>query len=161
MRLKIMLVLSVIILGALNYGIYQKEQIKSEGVLTLLALVPVDPRSLMQGDYMRLRYQLSQEAGKVEGRPDQKSGYLVIRRNAQNIAEFIRFHQGEILKQDELLLAYQIQKDWVQIQPDSFLFQEGQAELYQQAKFGLFRLDASGNHLLIGLADEKHQEILP
>ncbi|MFX7329222.1 GDYXXLXY domain-containing protein, partial [Acinetobacter baumannii] len=34
----------------------QKEMLLKEGQLVLLPLAPVDPRSLMQGDYMALRY---------------------------------------------------------------------------------------------------------
>ena len=36
--------------------VVQKEAVLEEGHLVLLALAPVDPRSLMQGDYMTLRY---------------------------------------------------------------------------------------------------------
>lgn len=161
MRLKIMIILAVLILGVLNYGIYQKEQIKSQGVLTLLALAPLDPRSLMQGDYMQLRYQLSEDIDMADYPADQQSGYMVIRRDTQNVAQFIRFHQGEVLKTDELLLAYHSHRGNIKIQPDSFLFQEGHAAPYQQAKYGIFRLDPSGNHLLVGLADENYQEISP
>ncbi|MFT6791681.1 MAG: hypothetical protein ACJA04_000891 [Cellvibrionaceae bacterium] len=47
-------ILSILVLGVLNYGIYQKQKIKDHGEIVLLELAPVDPRSLMQGDYMRL-----------------------------------------------------------------------------------------------------------
>lgn len=39
-----------------NHGIVQRERILSVGRVLLLELQPVDPRSLMQGDYMALRF---------------------------------------------------------------------------------------------------------
>lgn len=38
-----------------------KESTLKDGKLVLLELAPVDPRSLMQGDYMRLNYAITQE----------------------------------------------------------------------------------------------------
>ena len=49
------------ILVAVNYAIWQKEQLLTHGKTVILALAPVDPRSLMQGDYMRLRFQAEQD----------------------------------------------------------------------------------------------------
>ena len=46
----------ILLLGYFNWSVYKKEQILKDGRLVLLQLVPVDPRSLMQGDYMRLSY---------------------------------------------------------------------------------------------------------
>ncbi|MFD0701266.1 GDYXXLXY domain-containing protein [Myroides pelagicus] len=42
------------------YSVWEKEKIVKQGQLVLLELAPVDPRSLMQGDYMRLNYAISQ-----------------------------------------------------------------------------------------------------
>ena len=46
---------AVLVLGGINVAIWQKQQTLSHGQLILLKLAPVDPRSLMQGDYMILR----------------------------------------------------------------------------------------------------------
>lgn len=46
----------LLLLGYFNWSIYQKEQTLRDGQLVLFELAPVDPRSLMQGDYMNLRY---------------------------------------------------------------------------------------------------------
>ena len=46
----------LLLLGYLNWSIYQKEQTLRDGQLVLFELAPVDPRSLMHGDYMSLRY---------------------------------------------------------------------------------------------------------
>ncbi|WP_299568993.1 GDYXXLXY domain-containing protein [uncultured Shewanella sp.] len=51
----------VLILSLVNWQIYQKEQHIHHGELIYLELAPVDPRSLMQGDYMALRFQISND----------------------------------------------------------------------------------------------------
>ena len=41
-----------------NVGIWQKEQLIAHGQPVFVELAPVDPRSLMQGDYMRLEFRV-------------------------------------------------------------------------------------------------------
>ncbi|MGN6152820.1 MAG: GDYXXLXY domain-containing protein [Lysobacteraceae bacterium] len=43
-------------LAVVNHGVVKRERIRAEGRPLLLALAPVDPRALMQGDYMALSY---------------------------------------------------------------------------------------------------------
>ena len=47
-------------LVAVNGSIVAKERIKTHGERIYLELAPVDPRSLMQGDYMALRFALAE-----------------------------------------------------------------------------------------------------
>ena len=54
----------IILLGFFNNSILQKEKLLTDGQLVLLELAPVDPRSLMQGDYMRLNYDISNNINK-------------------------------------------------------------------------------------------------
>ena len=106
MRTKIMIALSVLVLAALNYGIYEKEQIKEHGQTLLLELAPVDPRSLMQGDYMRLRYAIERNTPTKELASYQKRGYIVILPDENNVAKFVRFHKEEDLSENEKLLHF-------------------------------------------------------
>lgn len=43
-------------LVVVNHGIAQRERILSDGRVLLLELQPVDPRSILQGDFMALRF---------------------------------------------------------------------------------------------------------
>jgi uncharacterized membrane-anchored protein len=52
-------------LGVANHGIVQRERILSDGRVVLLELQPVDPRSLMQGDYMALRFAVADDIRKI------------------------------------------------------------------------------------------------
>ena len=47
-----------IVLLLINYSIYQREQHIAHGQTVYVQLAPVDPRSLMQGDYMALDFEL-------------------------------------------------------------------------------------------------------
>lgn len=49
----------IAIIAYFSFTIIQKENILKIGKLILLELSPIDPRSLMQGDYMRLRYSIA------------------------------------------------------------------------------------------------------
>ena len=145
----------VLLLAYYNYSVIEKEDIAKSGRLILLELAPVDPRSLMQGDYMALRY-------KITGNPDYKTlppqGYCVVRIAADGAAERVRFQENPTpLDDGEYLIKYKTSGRWdVVIGAESFFFQEGHAEKYEEAKYGGIRIDKNGNGLLTGLYD-KHQ----
>ncbi|HEX7554150.1 MAG TPA: GDYXXLXY domain-containing protein, partial [Geothrix sp.] len=94
MRNLILLVTAAVVLVMVNYSIWQREQLISSGRTVLLELAPVDPRSLMQGDYMALRFKVASEAFplvKVEGMRD---GRLVLALDDRNVGTFLRFAVG-------------------------------------------------------------------
>ena len=165
MRVKILLAWSALVLAALNYGIYAKEQIKARGETLLLELVPVDPRSLMQGDYMRLAYQIVRDAPVERLAAGQKRGYLVLRADQHKVARFVRFQSGEDLNPGEKLLRFHVlspdnpEQRTLRIVPDSFLFQEGHAAYYQNARYGVFKFAGANEYLLTGLAAEDRRPI--
>lgn len=162
MRIKIMLALCVPILALLNYGIYEKEQIKKHGETLLLELAPVDPRSLMQGDYMRLRYAIERAPTNSKIALQPKRGYMVVRKGKNNVvAEFIDFFEGQDLKENEQLLHFHKDRSRLRIVPDTFFFQEGHGDYYENAKYGVFKVNSAGKHLLVGLADENRKTITP
>ena len=147
---------TLLVFAAFNYGIYQKEQIKANGETVFLEIAPVDPRSLMQGDYMRLRYAIERNQQYQE---KAKRGYMVVGLDQNKVGTFKRLYDGGELAADEKLLHYHNQDGQLRIVPDSFMFQEGHAKLYEQAKYGVFKFDNNGSHILVGLADDKMQAI--
>lgn len=147
----------LILLGLFNNSIIKKEKLLSDGKLVLLELTPVDPRSLMQGDYMRLRYAISDS---IEY-DSSKRGFYVVKVEENGIAEKVRIQDGRIpLNEKEYLIEY-TSKGWrgVNIGAESFFFQEGEAEKYENAKYGGIKVDNQGNSILIGLYDEKRKKI--
>ena len=61
MRKTFVIAAGVLMLAAVNWGIYSRERLLAEGRVVMLELAPVDPRSLMQGDYMTLNFQLARQ----------------------------------------------------------------------------------------------------
>ncbi|GAB3193879.1 putative membrane-anchored protein [Pontibacter aydingkolensis] len=149
----------VLVLALFNWSVTEKEEILENGELVLLELAPVDPRSLMQGDYMRLSYAISRP--ELFDSLDQK-GYAVLKLGQYNVAELVRFQKKEQpLSPKEQLLKYS-KTDWtINLGAESYFFEEGQAKTFEQAKYGGLRVDEKGNSILIGLYDEKQQLLKP
>lgn len=156
-KLIVILINLFILLLFFNYTVLQKENILAEGTLVLLELAPLDPRSLMQGDYMRLRYKISEE-NNIDKVP--KRGYCVVKLLPNGVAEKIRLQADQTpLAKGEYLIEYTADNWELNIGAPSFFFQEGQAEKYEKAKYGGLKIDKQGNSLLVGLYDEKYKEI--
>ncbi|MBC8109892.1 MAG: GDYXXLXY domain-containing protein [Verrucomicrobia bacterium] len=147
----------VLLLIFFNFSVVQKEAILSTGKLVLLELAPLDPRSLMQGDYMALRYGISQGIN-LDSIP--KRGFCVVTLQANSVAEKVRLQTEKTpLNANEYLIAYTSGAWTVNIGAESYFFQEGKAEKYSKAKYGGIRIDKDGNSVLIGLYDEFFKKI--
>lgn len=149
-------------IGIAVAGIVGKEHLMARGDVLYLRLAPVDPRSLMQGDYMALNFAIANEvrvAHGTEATDLAREEVVVIRRDANHEGQFIRLHKGEPLADGEQVLRVQhVPSRWggngVKVSTDAWFFQEGQADRYAHAKFGEFRVDANGQALLVGMRDE-------
>ncbi|NEX89775.1 GDYXXLXY domain-containing protein [Aeromonas rivipollensis] len=141
------------ILVGINVTVWRFEHAMSSGETVLLELAPVDPRSLMQGDYMRLSYALARQLGspRQEGAATQT---LVIRLDEQQVAQRVEGGTPDALAPDQRLLQVRRQHNQWWIGPDAFFFEEGTAVQYEQARYGEFRLQPDGATLLVGLRDQ-------
>ncbi|WP_279504380.1 GDYXXLXY domain-containing protein [Aeromonas veronii] len=149
------------ILAGINATVWRYEHAMSSGEVVLLRLAPVDPRSLMQGDYMRLNYEIARELTSRDARATQNKGSdtLVIRLDAHQVASLVADGKADRLASDERLLqVHQSERQW-QIGPDAYFFEEGSGQQYEAARYGEFRLQADGKTLLVGLRDEAYQPI--
>jgi uncharacterized membrane-anchored protein len=158
-RRVVVLVWLVVILALVNWSIAHKEAVLRDGTPLLIELAPVDPRSLIQGDYMRLEYRITRDiAGHYYEWP--RTGHIVVSADANNIAQFVRRHDGSMpLAAGEHLLLYRHRGGRFRIGTDAFYFQEGHAWRYDQAKYGELRVDGSGESLLIGLRDAERRPL--
>ncbi|HXV98347.1 MAG TPA: GDYXXLXY domain-containing protein [Anaerolineae bacterium] len=152
-------VFTLLVLGVANLLIFQKEQLLASGQTIFLQLAPVDPRSLIQGDYMALRYHITQNLP-VDELPN--DGYLVLKLDERNIATFDRIYQpGEPLAPDERLIRYR-KRNWdIRLGAESFFFQEGHADYYDEARFAELRLAESGETVLVGLRGPELEPLGP
>lgn len=160
---------AVLSLGVVNYDVAKKERVISQGKKIYLRIVPRDPRSLMQGDYMALAFDFPGAIVTVLNQPDRlqhaaqdpKRVLVVAKLDERGIATVVRLGTGNSasLANDELLLPLKhINGNWVVV-TDAFFFAEGKGAGLRAARFGEFRTLPDGQALLIGLVDENLQAI--
>ena len=149
-----------------NYAIFKKEKTLKEGQLVLLELAPVDPRSLMQGDYMQLRYKITQlqnfaepqEKPEIETLPN--FGYYIVILDSNKVAKNLRIQKDITpLKANEIPLKYHKNKYQIYLGAESYFFQEGDAKKYEKAKYGALKVAKKGEAVLVGLYDENLDKI--
>jgi uncharacterized membrane-anchored protein len=145
---------ALLVFGGVNYSMYAKERIRKEGQVVFLQLAPVDPRSLMQGDYMALRFAIANDL--EAARRDKQKRYDVnqdsvgIRLEDRGVALLVAADAPSSLR-----IRYRIREGRVWIGTNAYFFEEGTAERYSGARFGEFRLDReSGEAVLVGMRDE-------
>lgn len=149
------------VLGVANYDIISKQKIVNNGREVLLKLRPVDPRSLMQGDYMILRYDETVFPTKDVMKDLPYSGLIVLTLDASNLASYVRIDDGKPLGENEVRLRFRqrLKTGELRYGAESFFFQEGEANRFSKAKYGILHINASGKSILVGLADKALRKI--
>lgn len=160
MRNTVLLLSAAVILVLVNYSIWQRETLISRGRTILLELAPVDPRSLMQGDYMALRFKLANDAFPHDKIKGLKDGRIVLAVDSNNTTTFRRFADGKRAS-DEALLHYRIRNGQPKFASNAFFFQEKQGGFYRDAKYGEFRVSPDGEALLVALRSAELQTLGP
>ena len=157
-----LLVGAVLALGLVNWDVRGKEQVIAQGQRILVPLIPVDPRSLMQGDYMALNFSLPFEMR--EKLKDIVSPSQLVRASIDD--QGVATIQGLLtdtspLEKGELALPLKrLKGQWVLV-TDAYFFPEGQGRHFEQTRYGDFRVLPDGRALLVGLADGDGQPVLP
>jgi uncharacterized membrane-anchored protein len=146
-------VAAVAVLLVANLAIWQKESLIAHGQPVFVELAPADPRSLMQGDFMRLNFRLpaALEQGLDDDLLRAQRPHAVARRDERGVLALVRLDDGTPLAADELRIEL-TPKDgrWILV-TDAWFFPEGEAQRWSGARFGEFRVDGGGRALLVGL----------
>ncbi len=143
-------------------GTVQKERIRSHGETVLVPLAPVDPRSIMQGDYMSLAFDMGNTSVPAE---DQRGSaewvaQIAPRDGVESVLQALR-HQAPgmpIAANERRLKLRVVQSRW-SMPTNAFFFPEGTGSRFELARFGIFKLGRNGDTVLIGLADAKGRPI--
>jgi uncharacterized membrane-anchored protein len=164
MRTAVYWCVAAVVLAAANGLIAHKERVKSSGRTVLLKLAPRDPRSLIQGDYMVLRYDIARQSPDSDLRREH-DGRIVVKFDEKSVATFVRVHRGESLAEGEQLLRYRYRggswRGGLRLGAESFFFQEGHSEHYSRARYGELKVTPSGQSVLVGLRDEDFERLGP
>jgi uncharacterized membrane-anchored protein len=144
--------------GTVGSNMLSQETIRREGRDVHIALAPVDPRSLMQGDYMTLRFAMpSVPVFRADGRGPV---YAVATLDETGLARIGRFAATlEQPRAGEVIIELtQRNGVWV-VATDAFFFKEGDGARYAGARFGAFRLMPDGRISLTGLLDGQRRAL--
>ena len=147
---------ALLVLGSVNLAIAGKEHTKREGEIVYLPLAPVDPRSLVQGDYMALRFSLARDIERrdADDKRAEREGdvaYAAVTLDDKRVATLAGDGVAVPMK-----LRYRIREGRVWLGTNAFFFEEGTAERLRTARYGEFRVDrSSGEAVLVGLRDER------
>ena len=150
-------------LAVANIGIAQKERTIAQGRKVFVELAPVDPRSLMQGDYMRLNFRLPSE-DRDAGKEDLRGGrlYAIGKLDDQGVVEWLRTGPAsEPLAPGEQRFALTARDGRWTLVTDAWYFREGDGQRWEQARYGEFRVEPDGRALLVGMADGQLRPIVP
>lgn len=158
-RLAVVGMTAVAMLVVVNVQIAGKERILDEGATVLLRLAPVDPRSLLQGDYMALRYAMAERVAAAAEEAGIRDGAVVIELDERRIAHFVALHEGGTPGEDQYLLRFRKRGQGVRLASDAWFFEEGQWDTYRSARFGELRVAADGEAVLTGLRDEAGERL--
>ncbi|MDR7052642.1 putative membrane-anchored protein [Duganella sp. 3397] len=137
----------LLILVVANGAIWQKEALISSGRPVFIALAPVDPRSLMQGDYMALNFELPA----VNDIRTMRRAKVVAKVDPRGVAVMQGLATGKPLAADEIVIELVSTGRGLRPATDAWYFKEGEAERWSHAKYGEFRIDGNGRALLVNL----------
>ena len=179
---KILLIINIVILFVVTgFSANKEESYKKLDSYFYLELAPIDPRSLLQGDYMTLNYDItdkvrdfiynngtyiydgeneneSEENKALRKLADSKKAYIAVRLDENKVAKFVKITKEITDEKDLLFIAYKTNGFDVNINANSYLFQEGTGDKYEEARYS--KVVLIGNNLrLIDLRDKDFKEI--
>ena len=159
MRKTLVVLAGIVVLAVVSWSIHAREQLLSSGRVVLLELAPVDPRSLMQGDYMALRFKVADDAF-GRGITDRSgNGHVVVQVGDGDVVTFRRIDDGTPLAAGEARLRYRMRDGVPRFATNAYFFEEGHANDYAKARFGEFRVAPDGEAILTGMRDAARQPL--
>ena len=158
----------LLILIPLNYKVQQFEDVLATGKPVVLKIAPVDPRSLMQGDYMALSYSIlndiranlnESEDGVILAKEKKHPSkvYALIHQDEQGVATLCRVEDS--LPNDfkdcaaDVYLPVNNFKWLPELPSQEYFFAEGKGQHYAQAEYAEYRFK-NGILLLARLLDK-------
>jgi len=142
-------------------GVQEKEEVIENGQRVYVALAPVDPRSLMQGDYMRLRFALPSDAVPRRSASGRREALWAIATVDENDVATVTdvTPEPENLASGDIALKLRFKQRRPVLGSTAYFFEEGTAAQYENAGFGEFRVGGDGLPILVGLTDDDLQRI--
>ncbi|CAM3791686.1 GDYXXLXY domain-containing protein [Litorimonas haliclonae] len=160
-RLIIILITTAFIAWLFGSQIIALNKVRDDGQTVYLDLRPVDPRALMLGDYMRLRYTEERvpEGRDIDDLPPK--GAFVMTLNENNVGSFSHLDSKAKISSNEVRFNYTRTNRSLTFGAPRFYFENGTAQTYENARYGVFKVSPAGKAILVNLADEKFKTLRP
>jgi uncharacterized membrane-anchored protein len=142
---------AALVLAVANFGIWQKQTLIAEGRPVFVELAPVDPRSLMQGDYMRLAFRLPSGSFGDALTQGARRPHAIGKIDARGVATLERVAMDATTAPGEIAIEMTPVRNGWTVVTDAWYFSEGDAARWERAKYGEFRVTPDGRALLVGL----------
>jgi uncharacterized membrane-anchored protein len=135
-----------------------------------IELKPVDPRSILQGDYMALAYELNLQTPKpLAEKENETLNQRIFNHSSIHTKVILDSHNKVIrtilepnnLSAEQSLILKNPENRLQALYPASrsFLFAEGLAQCYQKAKYAEFKINPKGEAILFDLRGEQLQPL--
>jgi len=147
----------LLVLAASLWAVVNMERTIHHGQPLLVQLAPVDPRSLMQGDYMALRFAIDRDLPRRRSNAPPPRRYAYVTLDAAGRARFDSLGDTLPAPPGRVALRIRLRDRQTSIGPNAFFFQEGHASIYERAQWGEFRVTDDGTALLVALRDGELQ----
>lgn len=160
-RLIIILFTTAFIAWLFASQIIALNKVREDGQTVYLDLRPVDPRALMLGDYMRLRYAEERvpEGMDIDDLPPK--GAFVMTLNENNVGRFSHLDSKAKIASNQVKFNYTRTNRSLTFGAPRFYFENGTAETYENASYGVFKVSPAGKAILVNLADEEFKTLRP
>ena len=89
---------------------------------------------------MRLNFALADQAVPVDRRQTLADGRIVVVLDAHGVGRLRRLTDDRPLKPDEIALRYRVRNGQPHFATNAYFFEEGQAQFYENAAYGEFRI---------------------
>ncbi|MVP00613.1 GDYXXLXY domain-containing protein [Paenibacillus lutrae] len=149
----------VLQLGFIGYQAAAYESLLKNGTSIKLEIEPLDPRSLLQGDYVNLRYTISSPAQSTTGRLDQESSQskvkVVLVPDKDGIYTFGHFlAEGDTLAGGEVVINGEMSGGrFIYYGIETYFVPEGTGlEVERNARYAYVRVNADGDARIEKLA---------
>ncbi|CAM3548003.1 DUF2157 domain-containing protein [Brevibacillus invocatus] len=156
----VLLPVIVLQLAILGYQVWSSETILAEGTLVKLELQPVDPRSLLQGDYVRLSYTIS-NLGEHDVAHGEKIR-VVLRKQQDDLYGFSGYYElngvwnkeYQAMPEDVVINGTTLGRERVEYGIESYFVPEGTGlEVERNARFAFVKVGKKGDAILESLSE--------
>lgn len=152
------ILLQLVIVG---YQVWSSETILAQGTLVKLELQPVDPRSLLQGDYVQLGYTISRLDS--ENLPHGESIRVVLRKQADGVYGYSGYYEldgvwnreYQVQPGDVIINGTTLGSSQVEYGIESYFVPEGTGlEVERNARYAYVKVGKKGDAILESLANQ-------